>query len=170
MKTIITKMHMPELVVSCGCCDQSCKRCLSWWDAEFGCLSTTVVLSGPGAAGIGLKREGLEELEDRSGGSAAEMSGEEASETDKALHSVSLSEILLLISKLLLTFSCTHFQDYDGRGSAVHVGVCLYSSCCGAVVFLSHPGFPVDVKPHCMLFIVSESGLGSGAIHMCSTK
>lgn len=49
---------------------------------------------------------------------AAEMSEEEALEEDKASHSVSLSEILLLISKLLLTFSCTHCQGYGGRGSA----------------------------------------------------
>lgn len=49
---------------------------------------------------------------------AAEVSGEESLEEDKASHSMSLSEILLLISKLLLTFSCTHCQDSDGRGSA----------------------------------------------------
>lgn len=51
----------------------------------------------------------------------AAVSGEQALEEDKASHSMSLSEILLLISKLSLTFSCTHCQDGDGRGSA---GLC----------------------------------------------
>lgn len=36
--------------------------------------------------------------------------------------------------------------------------------------FFAHPGFPVDVKPHCMVFVVSESGRGNGVIHVCSTK
>lgn len=36
--------------------------------------------------------------------------------------------------------------------------------------FFPYPGFPVDVNSHCMVFVMSESGRGNGAIHMCSTK
>lgn len=57
-----------------------------------------MVPGGPGAAGIRLKREGSEELEDKSGDFAWLLLGCLGRKLDvKASHSMSLSEILLLI-------------------------------------------------------------------------
>lgn len=57
-----------------------------------------MVPGGPGAAGIRLKREGSEELEDKSGDFAWLLLGCLVRKLDvKASHSMSLSEILLLI-------------------------------------------------------------------------